>query len=93
MIYFSTILFVNCLIYLESNFCRCGILQVLENNMVRNLLILSQLFLGFHGLHVIRDKMHLLLEIVFVFIFDFSERLIVLLFASFRLQKLGIYCQ
>ena len=36
-----------------------------------------QLYLGFHGLRVIRDKMHLLLEIcIFVFIFDFSERLI-----------------
>ena len=38
--------------------------------------------LGFHGLRVIRDKIHLLLEIcIFFFIFDFSESLNVLLFA------------
>ena len=37
--------------------------------------------LGFHRLRVIREKMHLLLEICIFFIFDFSERLIVLLFA------------
>ena len=38
--------------------------------------------LGFHRLRArgIRDKMHLLLEICIFFIFDFSERLIVLLF-------------
>ena len=37
--------------------------------------------LGFHRLRVILDNMHLLLEICIFFIFDFSERLIVLLFA------------
>ena len=37
--------------------------------------------LGLDMLRVIRDKMHLLLEICIFFIFDFSERLIVLLFA------------
>ena len=37
--------------------------------------------LGFHGLRVIRDKIHLLLEICIFFIFDFSESLNVLLFA------------
>ena len=38
--------------------------------------------LGFHRLRVIRDKMHLLLEICTSFFhFDFSERLIVLVFA------------
>ena len=37
--------------------------------------------LGFHRLRVIRDKMHLLLEICIFFIFDYSERLIVVLFA------------
>ena len=38
--------------------------------------------LGFHRLRVIRAKMHLLLEIcIFFFIFDFSERLIVVLLA------------
>ena len=37
--------------------------------------------LGFHRLRVIRDKMHLLLEICIFFIFDFSERLIAVLFA------------
>ena len=37
--------------------------------------------LGFHRLRVIRDKMHLLLEICIFFIFYFSERLIVVLFA------------
>ena len=38
--------------------------------------------LGFHGLLIIRDKIHLLLEIcIFFFIFDISESLIVLLFA------------
>ena len=57
-------------------------MQVLENSMLRNLLILSQLtVLVFHGFRVIRDKMHLLLEICILFIFDFSVRLIVLLFA------------
>ena len=42
---------------------------------------ITQLYLGFHGSLVLRDKMHLLLEICIFFIFDFSERLIVLLFA------------
>ena len=38
--------------------------------------------LAFHGLRDIRDKMHLLLEIcIFFLIFNFSERLTVLLFA------------
>ena len=37
--------------------------------------------LEFHRLRVIRDKVHLLLEICIFFIFDFSERLIVLMFA------------
>ena len=35
--------------------------------------------LGFHGLRVIRDKIHLLLVICGVFIFDFSESLTILL--------------
>ena len=85
MIYFSTILFVNCLIYLESNLCRCGSLQVLENKMLCNLLISSQLYLGFHGLRVICEKMHLLLEICFFFFFSyltFLNRLICYLLDS-----------
>ena len=59
MIYVNTKLFVNCLNYIESNCCQSGILQVLENNV----LILSQLYLGFHGLRILRDKMQLLLQL------------------------------
>ena len=54
--------------------CQCGILQVLENNVLYSLLLLLQLYLGFHALRVIRDKKHLMLEICIFFIFDFSER-------------------
>ena len=61
--------------------CQCGILQVLEINVLCSLLILLQLYLGFHAFRVKRDKKHIMLEICIFFIFDFSERLIVLLFA------------
>ena len=72
---------LNCLLKLESNCCQCGILKVLENNALCNLLIFSQLYLGFYALRVIRDK-HIMLEIGIFFTFDFSESLVVLLFDS-----------
>ena len=37
--------------------------------------------LGFLRVRVIRDKKHIMLEICIFFIFDLSERLVVLLFA------------
>ena len=80
MVYFSTISFVNSTV--SSNLNQIvGILQLLENNVLCSLLILLQLYLVFHTLCVIRDKKHITLEICIFFIFDFSERLIVLLFA------------
>ena len=87
MIYFSTI----CLSTASStsnqivaNVVFCKFLKIICYETCR---YYHNTILGFHRLRVIRDKMHLLLEIcIFIFficffIFDFSERLIVLLFA------------
>ena len=66
-------------------------------NVLCSLLILLQLYLGFHALRVIRDKKYIMLEICIFFIFDFSRKLnrfAVRLIPIIEIGTLiGIYCQ
>ena len=87
----------NCLLKLESNCCQCGILQVLEYNVLYSLLILLQLYLGFHALRVIRDKKAYNawdLYIFYIWLFRTLNRFAVCLIPIIEIGfSVGIYCQ
>ena len=82
MIYFSTISFGNSTVssnlnQIVADVVFCKFLKICFMQPVD----IFTTVLGFYALRVIRDKKHIMLEICIFFIFDFSERLVVLLFA------------